>query len=159
MDYSLDRHKIAVSHFGNKIPKVEPATALVHGRPLPGQSPVARWADIDEKAAVDRACCNEAQIPDSPPDRALPKTSGAQAWTLIIQIVRANRFTVERSLIELISSLDATVAHRSPLLRTKTQDMGNLLDSVFPIETGRRQSDDLHQERRAAVAVLLSDAA
>ena len=133
MDHSVDRHKIAVYRFGNKIPKVEPATALVHGRPLPSQSPVAGWAKIDEKAAVNRACCDEAQIPDSPPDWALPKTSGAQAWTLIIQIVRANRLTVERSLIELISSLDAAVAHRSPLLRIKTQDMGNLLDSVFPI--------------------------
>src|SRR5207244_1371988 len=119
--------------FGNKIPKVEPATTLVHGRPRPGQFPVACWADIDEKAAVDWACSDEAEIPDSPPDRALPKTSGAQAWTLIIQIVGAYRFTVERSLIELISSPDAAVAHRSPLLRFQAQDMGNLLDSVFPI--------------------------
>jgi hypothetical protein len=133
MDYSMDRHKIAVCCFGNKIPKVEPATASMYGRPLPGQSPVARWADIDEKAAVNRACGDDGQIPDSPPDWALPKTSRAQAWTLIIQIVRANRFTVERSLIELISPLDAAVAHRPPLLRIKTQDMGNPLDSVFPI--------------------------
>jgi hypothetical protein len=133
MDYSVDRHKIVVCRFGNKISKVEPATAFVHGRPLPGQSPVARRTDIDENAAVGRACCDEAQIPDSPPDRALPQTSGAEAWTLIIQIVRANPFTAEGSLIELISSLDAAVAHRSPLLRIKTQDMGNLFDSVFPI--------------------------
>ena len=159
MDHSVDRHKIAVYRFGNKIPKVEPAAAFVHGRPRPGQSPVAGWTNIDETTAVNRACGDEAQIPDSPPDGALPKTSGAQAWALIIQIVRANRLTVEQSLIELISSLDAAVAHRSPLLRIKTQDMGNLLDSVFPIETGRRQSDDLRQERRAGVAVLLSDAA
>jgi hypothetical protein len=81
---------------------------------------------------VDRACCDEAQIPDSPPDRTLPKTSGAEAWTLIIQIVRADRFTAERSLIELIP-LDVAVAHRSPLLRIKTQNMGNLFDSAFPI--------------------------
>ena len=52
MDHSVDRYKIAVRRFGDKIPKVEPATAFVHGRPLPGQSPVARRADIDEKAAV-----------------------------------------------------------------------------------------------------------
>ncbi|OLE02469.1 MAG: hypothetical protein AUI36_43370 [Cyanobacteria bacterium 13_1_40CM_2_61_4] len=132
MDYSVNRYKIAVCRFGNKISKVEPATASVHGRPLPSQSPVAGWAKIDEKAAMDRACCDEAQIPDSPPDRALPKTSGTQAWTLIIQIVGAYRFTVERSLIEPIP-LDVAVAHRSPLLRIQTQDMGNLLDSVFPI--------------------------
>jgi hypothetical protein len=104
----------------------------VHGRPLPSKFPVARWANIDEQAAVNRACCDEAQIPDSPPDRALPKTNGAQAWTLIIQIVRANRFAVEQSLIERIP-LDVAVAHRSPLLRIKTQDMGNLFDSVFAI--------------------------
>jgi hypothetical protein len=133
MDYCVDRHKIAVRRFGNKISKVESATACVHGRPLPSKSPVARWANIDEQAAVNRACCDEAQIPDSPPDRALSKTSGAEAWTLIIQIVCANRFTVERSLIELISPLDAAVAHCPPLLRIKTQDMGNLFDSVFPI--------------------------
>src|SRR5688572_15483332 len=129
----MDRHKIAVCRFRNKMSKVEPATAFMHGRSLPGQFPVAGWTGIDEKAAVDRACCDEAQIPDSPPDGALPKATGAQAWTLIIQIVRANRLTVERSLIELISSLDAAVTHRPPLFRIKTQDMGNLLDSVFPI--------------------------
>src|SRR5881397_3516804 len=95
---------IAVYRFGNKIPKVEPAAAFVHGRPLPSQSPVAGWTNIDETTAVNRACGDEAQIPDSPPDGALPKTSGAQAWALIIQIVRANRLTVEQSLIELISS-------------------------------------------------------
>jgi hypothetical protein len=132
MDYCVDGHKIAVCSFGNKISKVESTTACVHGRPLPSKSPVARWANIDEQAAVNRACCDEAQIPDSPPDRALPKTNGAQAWTLIIQIVRANRFAVEQSLIERIP-LDVPVAHRSPLLRIKTQDMGNLFDSVFAI--------------------------
>jgi hypothetical protein len=62
-------------------------------------------------------------------------------------------------LIELIWSLDAAVAHRSPLFRIKTQDMGNLIDSVFPIYTGWRQSGELRQGIRAAVAVLLSDAA
>jgi hypothetical protein len=36
MDYCVDRHKIAVCRFGNKISKVESATAFVDGRSLPG---------------------------------------------------------------------------------------------------------------------------
>jgi hypothetical protein len=68
MDYSVNRYKIAVCRFGNKISKVEPARAFVHGRPVPSQSPVAGWTNIDEKTAVNRACCDEAEIPDSPPD-------------------------------------------------------------------------------------------
>ena len=103
------------------IAKVEPAAALMHSEPLPSQMPLATRALTKQEATVDRAWCDKTKIPDSPPDRALPKASGAEARTPVIQIVGANPLAVEQSLVVSIAALDVSITHRLPLLGLKAQ--------------------------------------
>ena len=144
---------------GSDIAEVETATAFVHGGTPPRQPPPAVRTLVHENAAVDRACCNETEIPDSPPDRALSEAYGAQAWPAVVQVIGANPISAERSLVESVSSVDGAVAHRSPLLRIEAQRAGNLPDAAFPVESGARDPGDLRQGERPEVSMLISDAA
>lgn len=108
---------------------------------------------------MDGACCNEAKIPDSPPDRARPKASGAQPRRTVIQIVGANPFSAEQSLVVSFAALDVSVTHRPPLLGLKAQHMGNLVNAVRPLQSGFWQPGEPYNGKRSNVVMLMSNAA
>jgi hypothetical protein len=108
---------------------------------------------------VDGACRNQTEVPDSPPDRTLPKASGAKTGTPVIEIVGANRFPVEQPLTVSIAAVDATVTHRPPLLGIEAQDMRNLVEAVRPFNSGCLQPGEPYNRERTNVVVLLSNPA
>jgi hypothetical protein len=83
-------------------------------RTLPSQHPVAGRALIQQTATVSRTSCDEPQIPHGPPDGALAQAARAYPWALVVQIIGANPFAAEETLVESSSSIDVPVAHRPP---------------------------------------------
>jgi len=75
--------------------------------PLPSQPPPAARAPVEQETAMDRARCDKAEIPDSPPYRTFPKASGAEARTPVIQIIDADPLAIKPSLVVPVRAGDA----------------------------------------------------
>jgi hypothetical protein len=44
---------------------------------------------------VDCTGCDEAKVPDSPPNRALLEATRAYSWALVVEVIGANAFAIE----------------------------------------------------------------
>ena len=108
---------------------------------------------------MDRASCDEAEIPHGPPDGAIAKAARAYPWTPVVQIIGADPFTTEQTLIESSVAVDVPLAQRPPFLRFQTHHIGNLLGVVVALKPGSWQTGNLSERQRAAVAVLVSETA
>jgi hypothetical protein len=108
---------------------------------------------------VDGACCNKAEIPDSPPDWAHPKARGTQARTPVIKIVSANRFAIEQSLVVSIAAFHGSVTHLTPLLVLKAQQMGNSAIGVRSLNSGSWKPSEVYNGKRTNIVMFISNAA
>jgi hypothetical protein len=108
---------------------------------------------------VEGTCCDQAQIPDSPPDWAHVKAKGTQARAPVIQIVGANPLAIEQSLVESIVAPDMAVTHRPPFLGVQAQYMRKLLDATLALQIAWRESGDLRNGKRTDQVMLLGNPA
>lgn len=95
VDHCANRHQVRISRFRTELAKVDTTPAFVHGWTLPSNSPLTGRALIKQDATMYRARNDKPEIPYGPPDRVLPKAGRAEARASVIQIVGANRLTIE----------------------------------------------------------------
>jgi hypothetical protein len=73
-----------VGRFGSDMAKVDATAAFMYGWTLPGDSPFAGWALIEQEATVYRTCDHKPEVPDRPPYRTLPNAGRTQTWASVI---------------------------------------------------------------------------
>jgi len=127
--------------------------------PLPSQPPPAARAPVEQETAMDRARCDKAEIPDSPPYRTFPKASGAEARTPVIQIIDADPLAIKPSLVVPVRAGDASVAHSPPFFGVQAQKMGESFIGVSVVQVGSWQTSEPYQGKRANVVMLIGDTA
>jgi hypothetical protein len=131
----------------------------MYGQPLPGQAPPATRALTQQEAEVDGARGDKAEIPDSPPDRAVPKANGTEARTPVVQIIGAKPLAVEQSLVVSVAALDALVTHGPPFLGLQAQQLGDSFIGIRVLQIISWQPGEPYKGKRTNVVMLISDAA